>query len=369
MRHGDWLLGFIRIIRLFVHVMTYQTWTIGVVAFTCQPFYIPTHRQCALPLQSTLSQNEIWSLIDEAVLLYSAVEETPMLSWSSDQTVSNELKQLRKAEVTLLLEDMFMANNHLSRDSDVTQDLSWNDLTQQFDQAIFEEYQSITFTEKEEEWDAWTQRIQHIQVLLEAKLTQSKLITNHQTLKCAAPTFDFVTRLQQLQTLVPPRSSWYASAMNESDLQDDIADGKSSKRTDGEQTTQSTGMKLVESAEVALKVTEEQEIVSLVGQNVTNHGIEGSRVKSQLQIQNHATLDRNRKDEAFDNGIPAKTTMIPKHERPHCKPLTQDGESEKLSQSESQKTDVKKASVVISAAAIGMYFWHICGDLLLATNT
>lgn len=191
-------------------------------AFTCRPPAInaiqyPTIGQ---RLHSSISEEELATLLDDAILLYSVVGYRPQ---SSDESVSDEVKQLRKTEVVSLVEDMVLASSSssvttiLQESKELSsqtkeraiEDMSLVELSQLLDRAIMIGYQS-TYTQ--EELDAWTQRIEKIQVVFDAKMAQQTTSTKPYAAPEAektGPTIsDFETRLGQLQTVIPAPSTW-----------------------------------------------------------------------------------------------------------------------------------------------------------------
>jgi hypothetical protein len=205
-----------RLVRVACLVMA----TTRTVAFTCRT---PSNNPIAIQastrtqrLHSTLSEEDVATLLDEAVLLYSAVDYA---SQSSDESVSDEMKQLRRTEVSSLVEDMILASSSsetslkesLSKPQTekLFDDMSLVELSQQLDQAILEGYQS---TCSEEELDAWTERIETIQVSFEAKMAQQSIVKEKEPaslVEKSGPTYgDFETRLRQLQTVIPIPPTW-----------------------------------------------------------------------------------------------------------------------------------------------------------------
>ena len=159
-----------------------------------------------------------FNLLDESVLLYSRIQTSSM---SSNQEIEGDIKNLRKAETTLLIEDIvfaaYEAKNNDERPIPATTPTtpaiaSLSDLTKQLDEAILEGYQS-TFSP--EELDAWTNKIQSLYLSLESRLAtpaiEGSFVKEAEMTEPPKTSLESLsraeTRLEELRTLIAPTSS------------------------------------------------------------------------------------------------------------------------------------------------------------------
>jgi hypothetical protein len=172
-------------------------------------------------LREAASHNkDLVALLDESVLLSSQVELLSSSSLSSNEEVAKELQHLRTSEVTALIKDIAYAlnNNHDNSADDEEEEeedgappttTTLSDISQQLDEAILDGYQS-TFTVAE--FDEWTQHIETLYTDFQSKLVDSN---NNRLLAPAASEESLMTkvvdqletRLEQLRTLIAPRST------------------------------------------------------------------------------------------------------------------------------------------------------------------
>lgn len=158
-------------------------------------------------------EKDLFALLDEAVLLYSALDCAQL---SSDEQIANELKDLRKRELTSLVQDAVTATRILPEPTEEEstsnfedglpiQTMSLMELSLQLDRTILEGYES-TFSE--EELTAWTLRIESIRDLFEEKLKRQERMLAPSPAQLDDVLLEYKTRLGYLQDLVPLPATW-----------------------------------------------------------------------------------------------------------------------------------------------------------------